>query len=519
MRGEVAGFNESARLFYQDRKGYVWVSHGFKGVFRLKLDEQFREVVETRFYNAQNGFPADVLINVFQVQNRLVFGTTEGAYVYDYETDTFLKDPLFEKLIGNERRLVELEEDVQGNVYHLSDRDLEKFQRTSSGELKSENVPFGLLEPLISDNLEGIIPIDFNRVFITSREGFISYNPSQVIHTRESFSVYLREILDLRSGKEWYGGNQQQVEESPIEMNFPYEDRAIRIRVAAPLHEAIGRIRYRFRIEGFDREWTAWSAQPTREISGWEYGSYDIWVEVEADGVTASQHVARINIRPPWYQTPLARLMYLILFALMMSVVVYLLWNRFHAVREELSRDKQQALENKEKEMAKIAQESRQAIQRIREEQLKADLDFKNQELTSSTMHLLAKNAFLQQLKDQLDGLVKPAREGKGNVSQDIRRIVSSINQNINDEEEWERFSFHFSQVHEDFFSRIKTFTTELTPQELKLCAYLRMNMSTKEIAQLLNISVRGVETSRYRLRKKLGLDSKVNLVDFMMDL
>jgi len=84
-------------------------------------------------------------------------------------------------------------------------------------------------------------------------------------------------------------------------------------------------------------------------------------------------------------------------------------------------------------------------------------------------------------------------------------------------EDDWEKFSYHFDQVHSNFIKRLKQGYPNLTPKDQKLCAYLRMNLTSKEIAPLLNISVRGVEISRYRLRKKLSLNKEENLSEFMM--
>jgi FixJ family two-component response regulator len=84
-------------------------------------------------------------------------------------------------------------------------------------------------------------------------------------------------------------------------------------------------------------------------------------------------------------------------------------------------------------------------------------------------------------------------------------------------EDDWESFARHFDQVHTDFIKRLKEKYPQLSPKDLKLCAYLRMNLVSKEIAPLLNISVRGVEISRYRLRKKMQLHAEVNLTDYMI--
>jgi DNA-binding CsgD family transcriptional regulator len=93
------------------------------------------------------------------------------------------------------------------------------------------------------------------------------------------------------------------------------------------------------------------------------------------------------------------------------------------------------------------------------------------------------------------------------------------LSEDDNMDKEWQNFTKHFDKVHGDFISGLKEKHPAITGNELKLCAYLRMNLSTKEIAQLMNISVRGVEISRYRLRKKLMIASDVSLFDYMLSL
>ena len=97
--------------------------------------------------------------------------------------------------------------------------------------------------------------------------------------------------------------------------------------------------------------------------------------------------------------------------------------------------------------------------------------------------------------------------------------MIKSLGEDEHIDTEWENFTKHFDKVHSDFVKRLKEVHPNLTGNELKLCTYLRMNLSTKEIAQLMNISVRGVEISRYRLRKKLGIASEVNLFDYLLTL
>jgi len=159
--------------------------------------------------------------------------------------------------------------------------------------------------------------------------------------------------------------------------------------------------------------------------------------------------------------------------------------------------------------------EAEKQIIQIRNKNLKDEMVLKNKELANATMQMLHKNEILINLKAELKKLDdisdKSERKYKANW------LLRKIDKEIDNEKQWEIFETHFESVHEEFLLRIKSAYPELTPRELKLCAYLRMNISSKEIAALMNISTRGVEISRYRLRKKLGLARENNLTDFIL--
>jgi len=141
----------------------------------------------------------------------------------------------------------------------------------------------------------------------------------------------------------------------------------------------------------------------------------------------------------------------------------------------------------------------------------------RDKELANQTMDLIRKNKFLQRIKDELETLQIISSDE--NVKDKISSIMNKIDRDIDHKKQWEIFESAFDEVHEDFLKRLKHKFPSLTPKELKLCAYLRMNISTKEIAPLMNISVRGVEICRYRVRKKLNIDRDQNLTSMIIDL
>jgi len=156
-------------------------------------------------------------------------------------------------------------------------------------------------------------------------------------------------------------------------------------------------------------------------------------------------------------------------------------------------------------------------IVNLRNETLVNEMNHKNRELANSTLNLLHKNKILTSLKLQLSDLIQKSA-GNTDHKHEISNLVRKINKELTNEKHQEAFDSYFDEVHQNFIKRLKEVHPELSPKDLRLCAYLRMNLSTKEISPLMNISVRVVEISRYRLRKKLNLDREVNLTDYILN-
>jgi DNA-binding CsgD family transcriptional regulator len=151
----------------------------------------------------------------------------------------------------------------------------------------------------------------------------------------------------------------------------------------------------------------------------------------------------------------------------------------------------------------------------LEKEKLANDLVYKSQELTGYTLHLAQKNAVLEALRAQIEELkgTTPDQE----IVRKLNRMVRQIDFNLNRYEEWERFRMAFESVHKDFFTVMKKRYKGLTSKDLRLCALLKINFSTNEIASILGISARSVNVARYRLRKKLQVSHDEKLLDLLM--
>jgi DNA-binding CsgD family transcriptional regulator len=174
--------------------------------------------------------------------------------------------------------------------------------------------------------------------------------------------------------------------------------------------------------------------------------------------------------------------------------------------------------QKKEKhQILKAKKKADSEVKNLKQENYQIQLDFKNKELASSTMHILQKNELINNVKDRISEIKSKVKDPA--ARKELRNLETRLKNDQLAEQDWEDFAIHFTKVHHDFFKKIKTQHPELTPKDLKLCSYLKLNLTTKEIAPLLGISIRGVEVARYRLRKKLKLDSEENLNEYMMNL
>ena len=180
-----------------------------------------------------------------------------------------------------------------------------------------------------------------------------------------------------------------------------------------------------------------------------------------------------------------------------------------------MTRDSNSDKKNNNPEKESDLKISREEIERLKNEKLTAELESKDKELASATMHLLNKNGFIDHTKTHLNSIIKKSKNQE--VKNEIQKVIQSIDKNMAGDNDWEQFEIHFDQVHGDFMSRFKKEYPDLSPQEIKLSAYLRMNLSSKEIAYLMNISTRGIEIARYRLRKKIKLERTDNLQEFIL--
>ena len=308
--------------------------------------------------------------------------------------------------------------------------------------------------------------------------------------------------------------NEQQLQD---EKNIPaisYSWKTIHFEFSSSLFGYQTNLEYSIRLKGFDENWSEWTKRTEKEYTNLPAGKYTFEVKVRNNlGNESPVSAYSFKVLPPWYETTWAYLFYLLVIVAVSYVLYRLLRKKFHAQKQKYKEEQKKLLYILELERSKTESE----LVSLRNEKLEADINFKNSELASSAMHLVKKGELLTNIKSELTQVMK--RLDNEQAIAELKKMIKSLSEDDNIDKEWENFTKHFDKVHSDFVVGLKEKHPTISGNEMKLCAYLRMNLSTKEIAQLMNISVRGVEISRYRLRKKLGIASEVSLFDYLINI
>ena len=510
---QIKGFKESSRYMANADGRSIWISHGYKGVFRTHFNESWDSIVQVDFYNSRNGFPSDKDISVFEVFDRVVFTTGIDLYKFDEGSDSFVPDPFFNNRLKRTDMNI-LKEDRQGNVWYFTTQNAGVFRLREDGNFTEVEIPFREMKGEFIKWFQFVYPYDETHVFFATQNGFAHYTPGISSNYQQSFNAYIRkmEILSGIDSVLFRGSSSTDV----FYADLPYRFNHLQFEFAANDFANPGSLKFLVKLEDFDQDWVEWQGLSTRQFTNLHHDDYTLRVKaINLFGVESTEATLKFRIRPPWYLSRYAYFAYAIVTLLFIVLIAKYIRYRIEAAKKAFEEDQKRKFAEREKQLQIESLTAEKEIIELRNEKLRSEKKQKDKELANTTMQIIQKSKSLVALKNELRKL---ARElGKHSASDHLHTIIRKINRSIDTDRQWEVFESHFENVHEEFLSRLKENYPDLTPRELKLCAYLRLNISSKEIANLMNISVRGVEISRYRLRKKLQLDHDTNLTDFIV--
>ncbi|GAB3818565.1 triple tyrosine motif-containing protein [Pontibacter rugosus] len=508
------GFQESSRVLSFDSNGTLWIAHGYKGVFKINFDQAFSKLVSINFYNSKNGLPADQLVGLEHIRNELIFPARYGVYRYHQASDNFRKDEELSSYFHEYEHIIDMEEDIQGSIYFISDERVGKISFDKFGKPLMDDRLFNNIRSRLNDDLQYIRVLDLNNILFGAKDGFIHYNAAKG-KAMSGFRTHLTKVINTSQESDSLLLAEHKIAET-ANLTLPYKLNSLRFIYSSSFFESPEKTQYQYYLENFDKNWSEWTEKTEKEYTNLSEGKYTFHVRARNIYGTVSEAKGfNFVVEPPFYRSRWAFAAYIMAGFFMLGTFFYQVDKRFKREKNQIILAQERKLNQKETEARLATELSEQEINRLRNEKQQSEIDHMNRELTSSTIHLINKNEVLNNVKLELQGMLKEGELNKH--SDELRKIIKNIEQNITSDADWNQFELHFNHVHGDFTNRLQERYPDMTPQEIKLSTYLRLNLTTKEIAQLLSISVRGVEISRYRLRKRLGLDRSDNLTDFIL--
>ena len=270
-------------------------------------------------------------------------------------------------------------------------------------------------------------------------------------------------------------------------------------------------IEYSYQLAGYENKWSARTARTEKDYTNLPDGKYTFKVKAYDNLGNESEAINySFIVKPAWYNTIWANFAYALLF----FILIYLIY-KWQKKKFKVQKAKFEEEERRLKYIHQLeVEKNEKEIIKLQNEKLANEVIYKNKELADVSMHLVERGDALIKVKDELQQLYK-----KTGGNHDVKKAIQLVNDIEKNNSNWEQFATHFDEINNDFLKKIKSKFPGLTNTDLKVCAYLQLKLSSKEIAQLMNISVRGVEISRYRLRKKLQLPTEQTLNDFLNEI
>lgn len=478
FRNKVRYFGEPTRHLEIDYLGYIWTLHPPKGIYRLELNEAMDSVVNTDFYNIVMNKP--LRSDVVKIKNKIAFITSENIFTYDYEQKKIIPFNSLNKALGDYRLATNIIHFEKDRYWFVNGHKIGLFEIAKDFSAKEH---FELLQKSIEipERDIQIINLDDRTLLIPTRQAFSTYRMASGGKDEYASQLQIKGLVFQGKGK-----IQEFSPDQIRNLEVPYRNNNLTVYFADPSHFNREEKEFFYKINEIDDNWHRTTLDNFTYLN-LKYGTYHLVIKSDTSNKTAELEFVILR---PWYLTWPAFILYLLVVAALVLLGIKIF-------RAELRKQ-------------------RQLIEfEMRSKKLENELDYKSYELMLSMRYLIQKNEILTELQKLVEDIRDNSSKYPVKPMRDMERIIDEgLKQQT---EEWRSAMDNLKLSQQGFFKKLKDKHPGLTPHDLRLCSYLRMNFNTKEIAKLLNITTRGVEISRYRLRRKMDLEHDVNLTEYLI--
>lgn len=441
---------------------------------------------------------------VFNLENNIVFTSDSGLHTYDDIVKKFKLHAELNKQLGSFQYANKIILIHKNQYWFIHRSHIARVTFKQDGLLAIDSTSLNGLQNRSMNYYESVYPVDKPYFIIGLDNGFAIYRdqPQQEKTTLPA---------PIISGVWNISKEPAAIDNDKIVLHA--DESNIRIAFSTAFYSTTPLL-YQYNLDGYSENWSNWDHTAYKDFTNLSPGKYTFQIRAKAaDGTISAITTLTFKVNNPWYLRWYAMLFYALLLVLLFFVVQSQQRKKQQKRQFQLQR---RLLEQQKAAIAREAEVSEQKLIKLKNQQLEKELTTKNRELANAATNIVYKNEMLNNLHEQL----KELKNAEGNQlgEEELRKISKLIDDAHNDDRDWDVFEKSFNESHGNFFKKLKADYPTLVPNDLKLCAYLRLNMSSKEIASLLNITTRGVEIRRYRLRKKLNLPTDKNLSEFLLE-
>ena len=494
----ISDFHHLTAHIEIDHQDNLWVQHMHRGMFRLKLNEDLSKTTNIKYYEGMDG-KTNIKINILNVLGRIVFSDGCNFYTYEDLTDSIVPYKQMNEDLPHLRDTYRIVRIYSDTYWFINNRGY-NLVKYSQGHARIERqIPFSSFKNPPMDNLGNVAFDSAKNSYLYLDGALAKYDPDKT-STNEIFGKLSIKNIAV------YEANQQPAYIPLTNHNkIPYLQNNIIISLSYPIKGN----------KPFSIEYTLENHTIQANISGSsenalqkEYsrlpaGKYRFKAKVLDGNNVLSEISYHFEIQKPFYLSGFAIAIYFLFFILFLALVYYLINKRKNKIIEQ----------QKQKHAVEIEKQQKQIVE-LENRQLASELRFKSKELAGFTMLNIKNKEFLIHIREELQ-----QQKINGQTSKVfLDKMMNLIDRNVSSDDDWNIFQSNFDRIHENFFRNLKTQYPNLTPNDLRLCALLRLNLSTKDICNMMNLSIRGIEGARLRLRRRLNIPPDKNLVDFMIE-
>jgi AraC family chitin signaling transcriptional activator len=479
---KIEGLTKPIKNIAQNKENELWAVDSYKGLYRIELDNDLNAIkVENSSEN--NGFKEDYNIKLFQFKNEIFFYINNNWYKFNAIANKLEIFELFSKNFKNIADIIPID-DTQ---FLIVKEDLLYIIRNEKEKFYWELIPKKYYDGKIVNEDTKVVKIG-NQLIINLDDGFFSIVPqaSQNINYNITIEGYFNQELITNTTQIEYN---QSVELQLISSYYGFNEKNI-------FYTLNNSNEYIPIIDGLV------------QLNNLSSGNQSITVYFLNENNYQKVADYSFKVKKPWYFSFWMILLYLLI--LSSAFFLYYKWNKIRYL-EKIKLKEEELKHQKQIIQLEMDAENKLKIQDYEKHILEIQIQTKASEVASKSLSIAKQTEMIENIQKILD-----AEKNINTLKNQIGKVIkiNSLNKN-----EWKFFENNLLKSNEDFVKIVTSKYKNLSSKDIKLCIYLKMNLSSKEIAPLMNIGYRGVEIHRYRLRKKLELDQEVNLNSFMNNL